>query len=79
MWDVIIIVKDVSTGTELSRKPSHSFSHRSDAESYVFEASSALKDKGKYVSAIVSHPTYGTFFSDPTYWDFINMSKRIIG
>lgn len=77
MWDVVVVIKDIETGVELSRKPVHSFSHRTDAESYVFQSSSALTDKGKYVAAVISHPVYGIFFSDPTYWDFINMSKRL--
>jgi hypothetical protein len=79
VWDVVIVVKEISTGEELLREPAKSFQQRNDAESYIFAASSDLKDRKKYVAAILSHPVYGTFFSDPTYWDFINMSKRIVG
>jgi hypothetical protein len=77
-WTVICYAKEITDGRITFKYPLVSFNSRIVAEEYVHNLLMELTIKNKYVAGFITHPIYGRFLLDPSYWDVINMNKRVI-
>lgn len=75
MWTVKTRVKKIADGTLVAVQDEIKFETRSLADSYICEATIEAAQFGNYVTAYLSHPTYGSFHCDPSYWDLLNIRK----
>jgi hypothetical protein len=75
MWTVKARVKRIEDGALVSIQDEVVFATRSLADNYICEATIEAAKLGNYVTAYLSHPTYGFFHCDPSYWDLLNMRK----
>ncbi len=75
MWTVKTKLKRIADGALLEVRNEVVFETRSLADSYICADATEAAKVGNYVTADLSHPRYGHFHSDPSYWDLINMRK----
>lgn len=78
MWQVICFRKDISTGKTIAPYPITEFKSRIVAEEYVDVLSGEALIDGNYIAGFITHPIYGRFLLDPSYWDIININKRVM-
>jgi hypothetical protein len=75
MWAVKTRVKRIKDGVLIAIQDEVLFETRLLADSHICKATIEAAKFGNYVTAYLSHPTYGFFHCDPSCWDLLNTHK----